>query len=225
MAGKKLKEHAAAIQVMFNEHYPHSECTLDFKNPLQLLVATMLAAQCTDERVNIVTKDLFKKYKTAADYASADPDTLMEDIRSTGFFRNKAKNLMAAGQAMVEKHGGSVPRTMDELVALPGVGRKTANVVLGNACGIPGMVVDTHVTRVSGRLGLTKNTDAVKIEFDLMELFPQESWTLVSHQFVAHGRALCNARKPMCGDCFLFALCPHGKKLKMQAEQKSKKIT
>jgi len=221
MAGKQIKDRAVAIHALLDAHYAKSECTLNFKNPLQLLVATMLAAQCTDERVNIVTKTLFKKYKSAKDYAEADPEQFMEDIRSTGFYRNKAANIIAAAKAMVEKHGGKAPGTMEELTALPGVGRKTANVVLGNACGIPGMVVDTHVSRVSQRLGLTKNTDPVKIEFDLMELFPRESLTLVSHQFVAHGRALCNARKPLCGDCFLLPHCPHGQSLKKRAGAKS----
>lgn len=221
MTGKQLKDRASAIHALLDEHYPKSECTLDFKNPLQLLVATMLAAQCTDERVNIVTKTLFRKYRTVKDYSGADPEQFMEDIRSTGFFRNKAANIIAAAKVMAEKHGGKVPRTMEDLTALPGVGRKTANVVLGNACGVPGMVVDTHVSRVSQRLGLTRNTDPVKIEFDLMELFPRESWTLVSHQFVAHGRALCNARKPLCGDCFLIAHCPHGQSLKKKADAKS----
>ena len=220
MAGEKLREKAAAIHERLNQHYPGSKCTLDFKNPLQLLIATMLAAQCTDERVNIVTKDLFKKYKALKDFAGANPEEFMEDIRSTGFFRNKARNIIGMAQVVLEKHGGKVPDTLEDLTALPGVGRKTANVVLGNAFGIPGIVVDTHVTRVSGRLGLTKNTDAVKIEFDLMELFPERDWALVSHQLVEHGRALCNARKPLCGDCFLFDLCPHGQRLKKQAGKK-----
>ena len=217
MAGTKLQEKAAEIHRQLDAHYPASRCTLNFKNPLQLLVATILAAQCTDERVNIVSKDLFRKYRTVDDYADADPDALMEDIRSTGFFRNKAGNLKAAAQTMRARHGGKVPRTLDELVALPGVGRKTANVILGNAFNTPGVVVDTHVTRVSQRLGLSRNSDPVKIEFDLMALFPKESWTLVSHQIVEHGRTLCNARKPLCGDCFLLHLCPHGQTLKRNA--------
>lgn len=222
MPSKLLKNKAMDIHRLFQEHYPKSVCTLNFKNPLQLLVATILAAQCTDERVNIVTRDLFKKYKGINDFADADLDELMEDIHSTGFFRNKAKNIKSAAATMKENHGGKVPQTLDELVALPGVGRKTANVILGNAYGIPGMVVDTHVGRVSQRVGLTKNSDPTKIEFDLMELFPEESWTLVSHQFVQHGRTLCDARKPLCGDCFLFSLCPHGQNLKKDAAKKMK---
>lgn len=220
MTSKQLKQTASKIHRLLDGHYPDSVCTLHFKNPLQLLVATILAAQCTDERVNIVTKNLFKKYRTVNDFADANLDDLMEDIHSTGFYRNKAKNIKSAATALIHTHGGKVPDSLDALVALPGVGRKTANVILGNAYGIPGMVVDTHVSRVSRRLGLTINTDPVKIEFDLMALFPKESWTLISHQLVQHGRNLCDARKPMCGDCFLLSLCPHGKTMKEDAWKK-----
>lgn len=212
MVEKKLTARAQEIQKLLQRHYPDSECTLDFKNPLELLVATILAAQCTDARVNIVTPALFKKYKTAKDYADADIEQLEEDIRTTGFYHNKAKSLKACGAAIVGKHKGKVPKTLDELVALPGVGRKTANVILGNAYDTPGIVVDTHVTRVSQRIGLTKNSDPVKIEFDLMELFPQKTWTKLSHQIVEHGRTICMARKPLCPTCFLLKLCDFGSK-------------
>lgn len=210
MADTNLKARAKKIQQLLNKNYPASECTLDFRSPLELLVSTMLAAQCTDERVNIVTKDLFRKYRKAADYANAAITELENDIRSTGFYHNKARNLKACGAALVERHGDKVPGTMDELTALPGVGRKTANVILGNAFGVPGVVVDTHVTRVSQRLGVTTNSDPVKIEFDLMELFPKQTWTLLSHQIVEHGRRICNARKPLCPECFLLKHCDYG---------------
>ena len=189
--------------------YPDAHCELDFSNPLQLLIATILSAQCTDKRVNMVTADLFKKYRSARDFADANLSDLEEAIKTTGFFRNKAKNIQACCRALVEKHGGDVPRTMDELFALDGVGRKTANVVLGNAFGINvGVVVDTHVARLSYRLGLTKQTDAVKIEQELMALVPQEQWTLFSHWLIWHGRRRCYARKPDCGNCEVKELCP-----------------
>ena len=189
--------------------YPDAHCELNFSNPLQLLIATILSAQCTDKRVNIVTAELFKKYKTVLDYANAPLPELEEMIKTTGFFRNKAKNIQACCRALVEKHGGEVPRTMDELHALDGVGRKTANVVLGNAFGINvGVVVDTHVTRLANRLGLTKQTDAVKIEQELMTLVPQAQWTLFSHWLIWHGRRRCDARKPDCAGCEIKKLCP-----------------
>lgn len=189
--------------------YPDARCSLDFATPLQLLVATILSAQCTDERVNKVTPELFRLYRTAADYAEADPDHLAELIRSTGFYNNKTKSLIGMGQALVERHGGEVPRTLDELVRVPGVGRKTANVVLGNAFGInAGVVVDTHVSRLSRRLGFTRHTDPVKIERDLMELVPREDWTLFPHLMIHHGRAVCDARKPRCEICPVNMLCP-----------------
>ena len=189
--------------------YPDATTALDWENPLELLVATILSAQTTDVRVNAVTPNLFAKYPTAADYAAADPTELEEDIRPTGFFRNKAKSLRGMAGALVEDHGGEVPRTMDELVALPGVGRKTANVVLGNAFGIDeGVVVDTHVRRLSNRLGFTIENDPEKIEKDLMQAVPKRDWTVFSHLLILHGRSVCKARKPACGDCVVNDLCP-----------------
>ena len=189
--------------------YPDATTALDWENPLELLVATILSAQTTDVRVNTVTPNLFAKYPTAADYAAADPTELEEDIRPTGFFRNKAKSLRGMAGALVEDHGGEVPRTMDELVALPGVGRKTANVVLGNAFGIDeGVVVDTHVRRLSNRLGFTIENDPEKIEKDLMQAVPKRDWTVFSHLLILHGRSVCKARKPACADCIVNDLCP-----------------
>jgi endonuclease-3 len=200
---------AKKVFALLRKTYPRAGCTLDHRNPLQLLIATMLAAQCTDKRVNIVTKDLFKRYRTAEDFAAADPAEFEQEIRSTGFYRNKAKNIIAAAGVMVEQHGGAVPETMDELLALPGVARKTANVVLGNAFGKNvGFVVDTHVKRLSGRLGFTKHTDPVKIEKDMMALRPQRGWALDSHLLVFHGRNCCDARNPNCPNCPLAKLCP-----------------
>jgi endonuclease III len=208
MATKK-QERALDIISQLKRMYPKAKCTLDFTNPFELLIATMLSAQSTDARVNIVTKSLFRKYPNAQAFANARQAEMERDVRQTGFFRNKAKAVIAASKAIVEKHGGEVPRTMDELTALPGVGRKTANVVLANAFNTPvGIVVDTHVTRVSGRLGLTANTDAVKIEQDLMKLIPQKDWTLFSHRLIFHGRQICIARKPNCRECLLNELCP-----------------
>jgi endonuclease-3 len=189
--------------------YPDAHCELNFKTPLQLLVATILSAQCTDKRVNLVTAELFQKYPTAKAFAVAPPADLEAAVKSTGFFRNKAKNIQACCAALVEKFGGDVPHTMDELHALAGVGRKTANVVLGNAFGINvGVVVDTHVTRLSNRLGLAKGTDAVKLEQELMKLVPQSDWCLFSHQLIWHGRRRCDARKPDCVNCEIQKLCP-----------------
>ncbi|HEV8045962.1 MAG TPA: endonuclease III [Rubrobacter sp.] len=189
--------------------YPDARTELDWTNPLELLVATILSAQTTDVRVNGVTKTLFEKYRTAADYAVAEPNELEEDIRPTGFYRNKARSLRGMAGALVEEHGGEVPRTMTELVALPGVGRKTANVVLGNAFGVDeGIVVDTHVRRVSNRLGLTENQDPEKIEQDLTRVVPREDWTIFSHLLIFHGRRRCKARKPDCPNCALNDICP-----------------
>lgn len=191
------------------KRFPDAKCSLTFRTPLQLLVATILSAQCTDARVNMVTKDLFKRYRTARDFADADPDELSEIIRSTGFYRNKTKSIIGMAQALVEKHGGRVPRTMDELSALAGVGRKTANVVLGNAFGIDeGVVVDTHVKRITNRLKLTKESDPVKIERDLMEIVPRAEWTLFPHLMIQQGRAICQARRPRCDECPLPDVCP-----------------
>jgi endonuclease-3 len=189
--------------------YPTAHCELKHSNPLELLIATILSAQCTDKRVNIVTAELFQKHRTAADYASAPLSELEEAIKTTGFFRNKAKNIQACCRKLVERHGGEVPRSMGELTALDGVGRKTANVVLGNAFGINvGVVVDTHVSRLSTRLGLTKQTQPEKIEQELMRLVPQKNWTLFSHWLIWHGRRRCDARKPDCAHCEIHSLCP-----------------
>jgi endonuclease-3 len=208
MATKK-QERAAEIVVRLKRMYPKAKCTLDYTNPFELLIATILSAQSTDVRVNIVTKSLFRKYPNAAAFAAAAQPAMERDIRQTGFFRNKAKAVIAASKSIMEKHGGEVPRTMEELTALPGVGRKTANVVLGNAFNLPvGIVVDTHVTRVSGRLGLTAHSDPVKIEQDLIKLIPQKEWTVFSHRLIAHGRQICVARKPKCRECLLNDVCP-----------------
>ncbi|MDH5804695.1 MAG: endonuclease III [Gemmatimonadota bacterium] len=205
------KTRAKAVIRKLDKQYPDAECSLTFKNPFELLVATILSAQCTDARVNMVTKDLFKRYTSVKQYAEADLDELSEIIRSTGFFRNKAKNLIGMANALRERHGGRVPKTLAELAALPGVGRKTANVVLGNAFGIDeGVVVDTHVKRISNRLGFTKHQDPVKIEQDLIELIPQKRWTLFPHLMIQHGRAICQARKPKCEICPIHDLCPSG---------------
>ncbi|HXI11510.1 MAG TPA: endonuclease III [Thermoanaerobaculia bacterium] len=202
-------ERAQEITRRLKRMYPRAVCTLDYETPLQLLIATILSAQSTDARVNIVTKALFRKYKSAAAFAAAKLPELERDIHATGFFRNKSKSVVGAATRIVEKHGGEVPATMEELIELPGVGRKTANVVLGNAFGISeGVVVDTHVTRVSGRLALTENTDAVKIENDLKELIPRKEWTKFSHRLILHGRTICIARKPKCSECLLNELCP-----------------
>jgi len=189
--------------------YPEAKCSLDHKNPLELLVATILSAQCTDARVNIVTKELFKKYKSAKDYAVANPAVFEEEIKSTGFFRNKTKSVLGMANALVDRYGGRVPDTMDELVELPGVGRKTANVVLGNAFGKnEGVVVDTHVARISALLKLTRQSDAVKIEQDLMKVVPREEWTMFPHLMIHHGRAICIANRPKCAECVISDLCP-----------------
>jgi endonuclease-3 len=208
------RERVAVVLPILKQTYPHARCSLDFKTPLQLLVATILSAQCTDERVNLVTKSLFKKYKSPEDYARVPPEELERDIQSTGFYRNKTKSIRGMARALVERHGGKVPRTMDELTELAGVGRKTANVVLGNAYGTNvGVTVDTHVTRVSNRLALTDHlVDAVKIEQDLMRIVPQEEWTTWSHLLIHHGRAICQARKPKCETCPLLPYCPAGQK-------------
>ena len=194
--------------------YPNAHCELNYSNPLELLVATILSAQCTDKRVNLVTAELFKKYRWAADFANADLAELEQAIRTAGFFRNKAKNIRACCAALVEKHGGEVPSTMEELTQLGGVGRKTANVVLGNAFGINvGVVVDTHISRLSRRLGLTKQTDPEKIEPALMPLVPRKQWTLFSHWIIWHGRRRCTARKPDCAGCEIAKLCPSAGKV------------
>lgn len=198
----------AVIEVL-SKVYPEAHCELDFTNPLELLVATILSAQCTDKRVNLVTKELFKKYRSARDYAEAQPEELEEAIRSTGFYKNKAKAVRAACADIVALHGGEVPETMEALHELHGVGRKTANVVLGNAFGKnEGIVVDTHVSRLARRLGLTEQTDPEKIEKELMKEVPRELWTLFSHLLIWHGRRRCYARKPDCANCEVQSLCP-----------------
>jgi endonuclease-3 len=205
----KKQERALEIIAHLKRMYPKAKCSLDFTNAFELLIATILSAQSTDARVNIVTKSLFRKYPTPAAFAAAIQFEMERDVRQTGFFRNKAKAVIAASKAIMEKHGGDVPRTMEELTALPGVGRKTANVVLGNAFKAPvGIVVDTHVTRVSGRLGLTRSGDPVVIEQDLMKLIPQKEWTVFSHRLIYHGRQICVARKPRCRECLLNEVCP-----------------
>jgi len=208
MATKK-QERAVEITHRLRKAYPKAKCSLDFTNPFELLIATMLSAQSTDVRVNIVTKSLFRKYPNAAAFAAASQVEMERDVKQTGFYRNKAKAVIAASKAIMERHGGEPPRTMDELTALPGVGRKTANVVLSNAFKTPvGIVVDTHVSRVSARLGLTSNSDAEKIEEDLMKLIPQKEWTAFSHRLIYHGRQICIARKPKCAECVLNDVCP-----------------
>ncbi|MEY3481288.1 MAG: hypothetical protein RIQ71_2063 [Verrucomicrobiota bacterium] len=218
-------ERAAEILRILRRTYPDAHCELAYRNPFELLVATILSAQCTDVRVNMVTPELFKKYPDAQRMAGAEPAELEDLIRSTGFYRNKAKNIRAAAAELVAKHGGEVPRDLDSLTVLPGVGRKTANVVLGNAYGIEsGVVVDTHVARLSQRLGLTNNTDPVKIEEDSVKIVPRDAWTLWSHLLIWHGRRRCSARKPDCLHCELSSLCPtagkHGTK-KGGAKKKS----
>lgn len=189
--------------------YPDAVCALQHQSAFQLLVATILSAQCTDERVNIVTKDLFAKYPTAADLAAVPIGRLEKLVQSTGFFRNKAKNIKACAEALVKEYDGEVPQDLDTLVALPGIGRKTANVVLGTAFGIPtGVVVDTHVGRLSRRLGLTDQTDPVKVERDLMDIVPQKEWIDFSHRMIHHGRQICGARRPLCDKCSMNKFCP-----------------
>ena len=208
---KNQAERAARVRVILeklDEMYPNATCALNYKNPWQRLVATILSAQCTDKRVNAVTPELFAKYPTPRDFAAARHEVLANDIRSTGFFNNKAKSVIGAAKMIVNEFGGKVPKTMEELTRVPGAARKTANVVLGTAYGIAsGVVVDTHVQRVSRRLDLTKQTDPVKIEQDLMKIVPKERWILFSHQIIHHGRALCVARKPKCAECKLNPVC------------------
>lgn len=202
-------EQVKAITEELRRLYPDAQGTLDFSNPLELLIATELAAQSTDERVNRVSRDLFRKYRSVEDYATVSEEELEQDIRSTGFYRNKAKNIRAASQRIITNYGGEVPRTMEDLLTLPGVGRKTANVVLGNAFGIiVGFVVDTHVGRLARRFGWTTNEDPVKVEQDLMRIVPRKDWLDLSHLMIYHGRAICIARKPLCEQCTLVKLCP-----------------
>jgi endonuclease-3 len=202
------KRQAKRVRDALAATYPDAHCALDHQTPIQLLVATILSAQCTDVRVNLVTPALFARYKSARDFAAADQRELERLIAPTGFFRNKAKNIIACSRAIVEKHNGDVPGTLEELVQLPGVGRKTANVILGNAFGVPGITVDTHVGRLSRRLGLTTHDDPVKVEFDLMAIIPEADWTMFSHRLIFHGRQVCAARKPDCPACPMNRFCP-----------------
>jgi len=204
------KNRVKRIIEILEKDYPDARTALGFSSPLELLVATVLSAQCTDERVNRVAKDLFKKYRSAEDYAQVDLAELEGDIRPTGFFRNKAKSIKAFCTALAEKFNGDVPNNLEDLVSLPGIGRKTANLVLSEAFGIPGIVVDTHVLRLSKLIGLSKNTDPTKVEFDLMEIVPQENWGLFSNLLILHGRAICIARRPRHQECKILDLCEEG---------------
>ena len=209
IAKNALGPYALEVFARLKREYPDAHTELDYETPLQLAVATILSAQCTDKRVNMVTPLLFQTFPTAAALADAPPEKLEEIIKSTGFFRNKTKSLIGLGKALVERHNGEIPDSMEELVKLPGIGRKTANVILGNAFRKnEGIVVDTHVARVSFRLGLTRETDPVKIEQDLMQLFPREDWALLSHLLIFHGRRVCEARRPKCEICVLNDICP-----------------
>lgn len=209
LRGAALRAHALEVQRRLAAEHPDAHCELDHRNAFELAVATILSAQCTDKRVNLVTPGLFERWPTAAALAEASPAEIEEVIRSTGFFRAKAKSLSGLAHALLERHGGEVPRTMDELVKLPGVGRKTANVILSNAFGMnEGIVVDTHVARISARLGLTREADPVRIEQALVPFFPQESWGQLSHLMIFHGRRTCDARKPRCASCALADICP-----------------
>jgi len=216
---EQRRRRVAEVLPVLKSVYPNAKCSLDYRTPLQLLVATILSAQCTDVRVNLVTKTLFKKYKTPEDFANAPEGELERDIQSTGFYRNKAKSIRAMAASLIKEHRGNVPETMEELTSLAGVGRKTANVVLGNAFSQNvGVVVDTHVARLSQRLELTKHSAPEKIELDLMELVPREDWTLWSHLLIHHGRAICQARRPECGKCQIFKYCPTGPKILAERE-------
>jgi len=210
MATDSIKTRIGRMIKILEKLYPDPKTALHFTNPLELLVATVLSAQCTDERVNMVTASLFKKYKTAKDYARIDLDALEEDIRPTGFFRNKAKAIKGFTTELTEKHSGRVPANLDDLVSLPGVGRKTANLVLGEAFDIQGIVVDTHVLRLSQRIGLTQNKDPVKVEFDLMKIIPKKQWTRFSNLLILHGRSVCKARKPNHEACKIIDICEEG---------------
>lgn len=202
------KQRVCDIIEIFDKVYSDADCTLEYENGLQLLISTQLAAQCTDARVNIVTKDLYKKYPDVYAFANADELELQQDIKPTGFFRNKAKNIIACCQMLINEYDGEIPNTMEDLLRLPGVGRKTANLVLGDFFGIPGIVVDTHATRLSNRMGFTTNSDPYKIELDLQKIVPTEKWSSFCHQLVYHGREFCSARSPKCDSCPINHLCP-----------------
>jgi len=205
---EEKKKRAVKILSLLENEYPDAKCHLNFDGPFELLIGCILSAQCTDKRVNEVTPELFKKYPTPYEFSEAEKTELEQDIHSCGFFRAKAKSILNCSKALVEEYKGEVPKTMDELTKLAGVGRKTANVVLGNYFGIPGIIVDTHIKRLSTRLGLTTNSDPTKIEHDLNELIPQEKWTVFSNSLGDHGRTVCHARKPLCGDCMISHFCP-----------------
>ena len=203
------KKRASAVSSRLKRLYPEARTALDHSSPLELLISTILSAQCTDQRVNMVTKDLFKRYRTAAEYANAQPQELEQIIRSTGFYRAKAKSIINCCKELIGTHGGEVPDSMEELVRLPGVGRKTANVILGNFFGkAEGIVVDTHVKRLSGRLGFSKESTPEKIELDLMEVVPRKGWIAIGNLLILHGRRICQARKPACAECRISELCP-----------------
>lgn len=204
------KQRALKISELLEEMYPEAACSLEYAEPLQLMVATILAAQCTDARVNMVTKELFRKYRSVQDFAYAEQEELEQDIRSTGFYHNKAKNIIAACKMIISDFGGRVPPNMEDLLKLPGVGRKTANLILNDCFGVPGVVIDTHAKRLANRMGLTDNEDPEKIEYDLMKILPNEKWGSFCHQLVYHGRALCDARKPKCSECAIKPYCRFG---------------
>lgn len=217
------KGRAKKVYSRLAAEYPDAKVALNFNSPFELLIATILSAQCTDARVNMVTPGLFRKYPTPASFADADRTELEQDVKSTGFYRQKTKSIVNCSRSLVENFGGEVPRTMDQLLTLDGVGRKTANVLLGNAFGIPGIAVDTHVGRLAQRLGFTKEEDPTKIEYDLMELFPEENWTELCHLLMAHGRKVCAARLPKCEICCVNKLCPSAFKFSKHGNPKKKK--
>jgi endonuclease-3 len=207
-----LKEKVKRILEYLDINYPKADCSLDYNSPMELLVSVQLSAQCTDKRVNIVAKDLYKKYRSFEDFATADILELENDIKSTGFYRNKAKNIIACSKKILHEYGGKIPDTMEEILKLDGVGRKTANLVLGVLYGRPGVVVDTHVKRITKRLGLTKNDNPDKIENDLMKILPDDKWLVFCHQLIQHGRSICDARKPKCNECGIQDICDFGKR-------------
>jgi endonuclease-3 len=219
MKKEDYRDRVKKIIEILEKEYPHAKTALTFKNPLELLVSTVLSAQCTDVRVNMVTKELFNKYRSIKDYAQADLTELEEDIKPTGFFRNKAKSIKAFCTALLEQFNGKVPDNLKDLVSLPGIGRKTANVVLTEAYGIPGIVVDTHVLRLSKLIGLSNNKDATKVEFDLMEIVPKEKWRLFSNLLILHGRAICVARRPRHQECSIIDLCEEGVRWKKHSRK------